>query len=94
VPLVIGMSLFTGASFFIILMFALRAQRTPIRMGQESLVGRTGVVRTPLSPAGTVQLASELWTAESLDAGETLPPGTRVRVERIDGVRLYVRRVS
>jgi membrane-bound serine protease (ClpP class) len=94
VPLIIGMSLFTGASFFTILMFALRAQRTPIRMGQESMVGRTGVVRTPLSPAGTVQLASELWTAESLDASETLPPGTRVRVERMEGVRLYVRKVS
>jgi membrane-bound serine protease (ClpP class) len=92
VPLIIGMSLFTGASFFIILMFALRAQRTPVRMGQASMVGRTGVVRTPLAPAGTVQVASELWTAESLEAGETLLPGTRVRVERVEGVRLYVRK--
>jgi membrane-bound serine protease (ClpP class) len=94
VPLIVGMSLFTGASFFTILMFALRAQRTPVRMGKASMVGRTGVVRTPLSPTGTVQVASELWTAESLEAGETLPTGTRVRVERLDGVRLYVRKVS
>lgn len=94
VPLIVGMSLFTGASFFTILLFALRAQRTPVRMGQGSMVGRTGVVRTPLAPAGTVQVASELWTAESLEAGETLTPGTRVRVERVEGVRLYVRKES
>ena len=94
VPLIVGMSLFTGASFFTILLFALRAQRTPVRMGQASMVGRTGVVRTPLSPAGTVQVASELWTAESLDAGEALPTGTRVRVERVEGVRLYVRKIG
>jgi membrane-bound serine protease (ClpP class) len=94
VPLIIGMSLFTGASFFTILLFALRAQRTPIRMGQGSMVGRTGVVRTPLAPAGTVQVASELWTAESLEAGEALPAGTRVRVERVEGVRLYVRKIG
>jgi len=94
VPLIVGMSLFTGASFFTILLFALRAQRTPIRMGQASMVGRTGVVRTTLSPAGTVQVASELWTAESLEPEEPLPTGTRVRVERVEGVRLYVRKIS
>jgi len=94
VPLIVGMSLFTGASFFTILLFALRAQRTPIRMGQASMVGRTGVVRTTLSPAGTVQVASELWTAESLEPEEPLLTGTRVRVERVEGVRLYVRKIS
>ena len=94
VPLIVGMSLFTGASFFTILLFALRAQRTPVRMGQASMVGRTGVVRTPLSPAGTVQVASELWTAESLEPEEPLPTGTRVRVERVEGVRLYVRKIG
>ena len=93
VPLVVGMSIITGLSFFTILLFALRAQRTPLYMGRESLMGRTGVVRTPLTPVGTVQLASELWTAEP-DAGEEhLPPGTRVRVTRLEGVRLFVRKI-
>jgi membrane-bound serine protease (ClpP class) len=93
VPLVVGMSLLTGATFFTILLFALRAQRAPVRMGQESLVGRSGIVRIPLTPVGTVQLASELWTAEP-DQGEgTLPTGTRVRVVRVEGVRLYVRKI-
>ena len=92
VPLIVVMSLVTGGTFFGILIFALRAQRTPIRMGQESLLGRTGVVRTALSPVGTVQLGGELWTAELDDRGESLPPGTRVRVVRAEGIRLFVRK--
>jgi membrane-bound serine protease (ClpP class) len=94
VPLVVGMSLITGATFFVILLFALRAQHTPIRMGQESLAGRTGTVRSVLDPVGTVQLGGELWTAEA-EPGETdLPAGTRVRVTRAEGIRLFVKKVS
>ena len=94
VPLVVGMSLITGATFFTILLFALRAQRIPVRMGQESLVGRNGIVRTPLSPVGTVQLASELWTAEPEQGEEPLLAGMHVRVVRVEGVRLYVRKIG
>jgi len=91
VPLVVGMSMVTGASFFGILLFALRAQRTPIRMGPESLVGRIGTVRSALDPVGTVKLGGELWTAEA-DLGETdLPAGTRVKVTRAEGIRLFVK---
>jgi membrane-bound serine protease (ClpP class) len=93
VPLVITMSLITGATFFGILLFALRAQKAPIRMGQESLTGRTGVVRTPLSPVGTVQLGGELWTAECEVGESEMPAGTKVRVSRAEGIRLYVRKI-
>lgn len=94
VPLVVGMSLITGATFFTILMIALRAQRSPIRIGQESLAGRRGVVRTRLSPVGTVQVGGELWTAEPVEGEEALEPGTRIQVERVQGVRLYVRKIG
>ena len=92
VPLVVGTSIATGMLFLVVLGFALRAQRTPVRMGQESLPGRTGVVRTALEPAGTVQLGSELWTAAADEGEGPLPMGTRVRVVRVEGVRLVVRR--
>lgn len=94
VPLVIGMSLITGALFLGILVFALRAQRTPHRMGQESLVGRTGVVRIALEPAGIVQLGGEQWTAESANIHQHLPVGTRVRVVRVEGLKLIVEAVE
>ena len=92
VPLVVGTSIATGMLFLVVLGFALRAQRTPVRMGQESLPGRSGVVRTALEPAGTVQLGSELWTAAAEEGQGPLPMGTRVRVVRVEGVRLVVRR--
>lgn len=92
VPLIVGVSIFTGLSFFIILGFALRAQRSPVRIGQESLPGRTGIARQELNPSGSVQLGGELWSAELAPGEEAIPPGARVRVERIDGVRLIVRR--
>ena len=92
VPLVIGTSIITGLVFLGIVGFALRAQRTPVRTGQESLIQRTGIVRTRLDPVGTVQLGSELWTA-SLEPGQaSLTAGERVRVVRVDGVRLVVRK--
>lgn len=93
VPLIVGTSLASGGMFFIILLFALRAQRTPIRTGQESLVGRVGAVRSALAPQGSVQLGGELWTAELAEPGEALPPGTRVKVVKVEGLRLIVRKL-
>jgi len=93
VPLVIGTSIATGLLFVGILIYALRAQRIPARMGQESLPGRRGTVRVDLNPTGTVQLGSELWTATvEGEQGESLLPGTPVVVVRVEGVRLVVRR--
>ncbi|HEX9618404.1 MAG TPA: nodulation protein NfeD [Anaerolineales bacterium] len=94
VPLVVGASLVTAAVFFTILTFALRAQKTPIRTGQESLIGRTGIVRTGLEPVGMVQAAGELWTAELADGEQPIPAGERVEIVRAEGVRIFVRRAQ
>jgi membrane-bound serine protease (ClpP class) len=94
VPLVIGTSIMTGALFFGILLFALRAQKVPIRTGQESMLGRTGIVTVDLNPRGHVQVAGELWTAELADGSEPLPRGTRVAVVGVKGVRLLVQKIG
>jgi len=93
VPLVIGVSLGTAAIFFVILTIALRAQRAPIRMGQESFLGRTGTARSTISPIGTVQLGGELWTSELAEGEDPIPEGAQVEVIEIKGVRAIVRRV-
>ena len=92
VPLVIVTSLFTGALFFVILMIALRAQRAPIRTGQESLAGRTGTVRKELNPEGSVHIGGELWSAEAAEGEAPIPVGTQVRVVRVEGLRIVVKR--
>ena len=94
VPLVVGMSIATGLMFFVILGFALRAQRTPVRTGIERLIGQTGTVRKDLNPVGLVQLAGEQWTAESIEKGENILTGSRVEVIQVDGLRLIVREIE
>jgi membrane-bound serine protease (ClpP class) len=92
VPLIVGTSLATGAISFTVLLIAMRAQKAPVRVGQESLVGKSGTVRSDLAPLGTVQLGGELWTAQLVDGEDPLPEGERVRVVEVKGVRLYVKR--
>ncbi|WP_298008502.1 NfeD family protein [uncultured Anaerolinea sp.] len=94
VPLVIGTGVTLGVVFMAAMAFALRAQRAPIRIGQESLVGQTGYARSDLNPVGNVQLGSELWTAENVDPTVPIPRGARVEVVRVEGIRLIVKRVN
>ena len=94
VPLVAVMGLITAGIFFVAIRFAVRAQRSPVRMGQHSLIGRTGRVRTPISAntPGKVHLASELWTAELAEDSPDLKEGEEVEVVAVDGLRLKVRK--
>ncbi|RPI33137.1 MAG: nodulation protein NfeD [Chloroflexota bacterium] len=91
-PLVFVISLTTAGSFFVIISFAIRAQKVPIRTGQEGIIGRLGTVRTDLSPRGTVQVGGELWSAELADGDEPAPAGTHVRVIKVEGITLRVSR--
>jgi membrane-bound serine protease (ClpP class) len=93
VPLVVGVGVGLGLIFFVIMGFALRAHKTPVRMGNQTLVGQVAVVNTPLTPAGTVQLGSELWSAILVDDGPPLPRGARVEVVAVDSLMVRVKRI-
>jgi len=93
VPLVVGVGLFLGLFFFIILGFALRAQRAPIRIGMESLPGKTGTARTDLETSGQIQVGAELWTAEPAEGSDAIHKGDKVQVVRVEGLRLIVRKL-
>jgi len=92
VPLVVVSSLITGGTFLAIMAFALRAQKAPIRIGPEALIGKVGMVKQeiPVTGAGQVQLGGELWTAELAEGDSALPKGTRVEVVAVQGIRLKV----
>jgi membrane-bound serine protease (ClpP class) len=94
VPLVIGVSLGSGAIFFAIMMIAVRAQKVPIRTGEESMSGRTGIARTNLTPKGSVQVGGELWSAELEQNEAPIPAGARIEVVKVDGLRLIVRKAE
>lgn len=95
VPLVVGTGLFMALSFSVIISFAVRALRAPVKTSTDSLIGKHALVRSQLNPRGAVQVAGELWSAELADPSQApIPPNATVEVVEIDGVRLKVRRVN
>lgn len=58
----------------------------------DSVIGSTGLVTTAIdnvSAVGQVKLGAMEWTARST-SGQLIPVGTRVRVDKIEGVKVYV----
>lgn len=94
VPLVIGMGLLMGASFFAVVMIAVKAMKTPVVTGQESMAGRTGIAVTNIDPVGTVQVAGEQWSARLEDGAAQIKAGDRISITRTDGVRMVVKPFS
>jgi membrane-bound serine protease (ClpP class) len=92
VPLVVSVGVFLGLVFFVIIGFALRAQRAPIRIGMESLPGRIGTARTDVAADGQVQVGAELWSAELAEDSQPIHAGDKVAVVRVEGLRLIVRK--
>ena len=94
VPLVIGVGIVTGLLFALVVGFAIRAQKVPIRVGMESLVHKTGVARTDINPTGQLQAGSELWTAELAEGAAPISAGEGVEIVEVKGVRLKVRKLG
>jgi membrane protein implicated in regulation of membrane protease activity len=66
-------------------------ERTPlVETNSAALVGREAVVVSTVTlEGGRVKLNGEVWSAR-VDAAQTIPPGTEVRVARIDGATAVV----
>ncbi len=94
VPLVVGVGIITGILFALLMGMALRAQFVPHAMGQETLTGQVGIAKSKIGPHGQVQLNSELWSADLAEGEKPIPAGEQVIVDKIDGLRLKVRRGS
>jgi len=92
VPLVVFLSALTGGLFLAVVIYALRAQNIPVRMGPEAMLGQLGTASSDLSPRGSVRLRGERWLAELVEGEEPLPQGARVEVVRLVGNRLIVRK--
>lgn len=62
----------------------------------DSLVGATGLVTESIdnvTASGQVKLGAMEWTARST-TGENIPQGALIRVDRIEGVKVYVTPVN
>ena len=86
----IGAGIGFGFISFTLAWIALRARRSKVLLGSNAMVGGVGVTRTPLAPAGQIEIRGELWQA-LLDEGKTeLPAGSTVRVRAVRGLLLIV----
>lgn len=92
IPLVLAVAVGTGGFFLFIVTHALRAQRRPVEVGTEALVGRLGTVRSELNPRGTVHVAGELWSAELTSGEGRVEAGQEVEIVGVKRLRLQVRR--
>lgn len=58
----------------------------------DSVIGSVGLVTAPIdniTASGQVKLGGMVWTARST-TGETIAEGVKVRVDRIEGVKVFV----
>ena len=63
-----------------------------VRTNVDAVIGIEGIVTAEvdnLKATGTVKLGALEWSARSTN-GEPITPGTRVRVDRVEGVKAYV----
>ncbi|NGO73537.1 NfeD family protein [Streptomyces boncukensis] len=69
-----------------------RTERPALASGVEALKGRQAVVLEKVDggEGGRIKLAGEVWSARSLDSGESYEPGTQVDVVEIDGATAIV----
>jgi membrane-bound serine protease (ClpP class) len=78
--------------FLFIIGLGLKAQRARPVTGIEGMTGETGEVIETLDPLGTVRVHGERWKAESLSG--TIEKGKKVRVKRIENLKLYVEPIN
>ena len=61
----------------------------------DSILGQTGIVLKEidnLQSQGLVKIGGQEWTARSMDSSETIGAGEEVVVDRIEGVKVIVRK--
>ena len=86
-PVVLG---FAGIAMFLVRL-GVASQRQPVVTGVAGMIGEVGHTLTSIGPErpGRVATHGEIWQAAS---EESIPEGARVRVTRVDGLRLVVRK--
>jgi membrane-bound serine protease (ClpP class) len=89
---IITSTIVTAAFFLAVIGLGIKAQRAKPVIGQEAILGETGVSLAPLDPTGTVLLHGEIWKAVSHSG--SIEKGAKIRVIDRKGFTLYVEQVT
>ena len=82
-----------GGGSWVVTMMLKSRQAVSVLTTAETVIDKIGTVTTELGPNGTVQLASELWTAVA-DSDEVIKAGEKVRVVGLEGLTIRVSKIS
>jgi membrane-bound serine protease (ClpP class) len=88
--LIIAVAIGLGAMVMFVFVNVMRIRTMPAKVGMSTVVGRTVVARSAMTPEGFVMMDGEIWTAESEETG--IEPGDSVIITQIKGLRLRVRK--
>lgn len=83
----LSVSIPVGLITVFLMTLAIRARRNKVVMGEQGLIGETGTVTVPLTPAGKVLLQGALWNAV---APTNVPIGQNVVVRGVHNLVLQV----
>jgi membrane-bound serine protease (ClpP class) len=89
--LIVGMALVGALVLAAIVSFAVRARRRPVVSGAEAMQLEVAQAYEAFERRGLVTVRGELWTAES---SEPVAAGQRLRIRRVDGLKLEVEPVK
>jgi membrane-bound serine protease (ClpP class) len=76
-----------GVAIIILLRLVWAARRWKVAVGQEALIGESGIARSPIAPMGTIFVNGQLWQAHS---SVMISTGAPVRVKSVRGLLLEV----
>jgi membrane-bound serine protease (ClpP class) len=90
IQVIIAVVIFSVVFFGWIVGMAIRAQKKKVVTGKEGLLLELGLTTTDLDLEGTVMIHGELWNAQSTEG--RINKGEKVKVVKIDGMKLKVKR--
>lgn len=65
-------------------------EKSTINLGKEELLGKEGIAISELRPTGFIEIDGERYDA--LTEGGFLPKGTPVKIVKVEGIKIFVRR--
>ncbi|MFP3976173.1 MAG: NfeD family protein [Chloroflexota bacterium] len=86
----VGVLAFLGAGYWLGYKLLVSSSSKGVGIGEEGMIGLTGVTVTSLSPEGSVKIRGELWKARAGD--KSIGAGEEIEVEDVEGLKLVVRR--
>ncbi len=90
--LIAALTVLIGGFILFAVIRIVAVHRRQVYTGKEELIGKTAVVKAPLTPQGIVFLEGELWTAVS-DTGN-IETGEEVTICGISGLKLHVKKAT